>query len=326
MAANDLLQFSASGIYCPIGDFYIDPTKRVSKAVITHAHSDHARRGMGHYLAHKDSIPIMKLRLGKKISFQAVEYGEKIEINGVSVSFHPAGHIIGSAQIRVEYKGEVWVASGDYKVEDDGLTVPFEAIKCHAFITETTFALPVFRWQPQAEVVQEINDWWAANAAIGRTSFLSAYALGKAQRLLHIVNHDIGPVYTHSSVAVVNAAFRERGIKLKTDIPITDSVSKEDLAKALVIAPGTTGNLAHLPKLGNYSLGMASGWMMLRSMRKGRGADRAFILSDHADWDGLNQAIQATEAERVFLTHGYTRQYAQWLNSQGIEAIEGDST
>lgn len=320
MVTNELLQFTDSGIYCPVGDFYIDPSKRVSKALVTHAHADHSRRGMGHYLTHKDSLPIMKLRLGQKISAETVSYGEKIDINGVSVSFHPAGHIIGSSQIRVEYKGEVWVASGDYKVEDDGLTVPFEPIACHAFISETTFGLPIFRWRPQAEVVAEMNAWWVANAAVGRTSFISAYSLGKAQRILHLLDHSIGPIYTHRSVNQVNEAFRAHGITLKQDILLTDNVKKEDLSKALVIAPGSSVDASMEEKLGDYSLAMASGWMALRSWRKNRTCDRAFVLSDHADWEGLNQAIDATGAERVILTHGYAKQFAKWLNGKGIKA------
>ncbi len=321
MATNELLRFTKKGIYCPAGDFYIDPTQRVSKALVTHAHSDHARWGMEHYLAHEDSLPIMKLRLGKQISAQTVRYGEEIDIHGVKVSFHPAGHIIGSSQIRVEHKGEIWVASGDYKIEDDGFTVPFEPIKCHTFISETTFALPVFRWQSQQSVIDEIDAWWAQNAAIGRPSLISAYSLGKAQRILQAVDHSIGPIYSHHSTIAVNKAFRQHGIALKEDLPLTENVSKKELSRALIIAPGTSVDETLAPKLGDFALGMASGWMMLRKMRKGRAAHRGFVLSDHADWDGLNEAIRATEAERVILTHGYTRQYARWLNEQGIPAF-----
>lgn len=320
MLSEELLQFTDRGIYCPAGDFYIDPWKKVSRALITHAHSDHARRGMGTYLTHEDSLPIMKLRLGQKISAQAVSYGEEVSINGVKVSFHPAGHIIGSSQIRVEYKGEVWVASGDYKVENDGLTAPFEPIRCHAFISETTFGLPVFRWRPQAEVIADINAWWAANAAQGRTSFISAYSLGKAQRLLHLLDPNIGPVYTHHTVNQVNEAFRMHGISLKKDTKLTPKVRREDLSKALILAPGSSVDASMEEKLGDYSLALASGWMALRSWRKNRACDRAFVLSDHADWEGLNAAIEATGAERVVLTHGYAKQFARWLHEKGIQA------
>jgi putative mRNA 3-end processing factor len=317
---NELLTFSPQGIYCPAGDFFIDPWKPVKKALITHAHADHSRWGMQHYLAHHDSIPIMKHRLGQEISVLGVAYGEKVEINGVKVSFHPAGHIIGSAQIRVEYQGEVWVASGDYKVEDDGLATPFEAIPCHAFISETTFGLPVYRWAPQQQVMAEINDWWAENARQGRASLIMAYALGKAQRILQQVDHQIGTVFTHGAVENVNEAFRAHGIDLKASERITAQHKKKDLAGGLVIAPGSAIGTPWARKLGNYSLGIASGWMSLRGARRRRAADRGFVLSDHADWQGLNQAIKATGAERVYLTHGYTEQFARWLHSQGYEA------
>jgi putative mRNA 3-end processing factor len=317
---NELLIFSPRGIYCPVGDFFIDPWKPVKKALITHAHADHSRWGMQHYLAHHDSIPIMKHRLGQEISVLGVAYGEKVEINGVKVSFHPAGHIIGSAQIRVEYQGEVWVASGDYKVEDDGLATPFEAIPCHAFISETTFGLPVYRWAPQQQVMAEINDWWAENARQGRASLIMAYALGKAQRILQQVDHQIGTVFTHGAVENVNEAFRAHGIDLKASERITAQHKKKDLAGGLVIAPGSAIGTPWARKLGNYSLGIASGWMSLRGARRRRAADRGFVLSDHADWQGLNQAIKATGAERVYLTHGYTEQFARWLHSQGYEA------
>jgi len=320
MAKQDLLQFTDKGIYCPVGDFYIDPWRRVSKALITHAHSDHSRWGMESYLAHKDSLPIMRLRLGQQINAQAVTYGEKVHINGVQVSFHPAGHIIGSSQIRVEYQGEVWVASGDYKTEPDGFTPAFEPITCHAFISETTFGLPVFRWQSQQTVMNEINQWWAANAAQKRPSLIIAYALGKAQRVLQSVDHSIGPVFTHGAAANVNDAFRAHGIGLKEATRVTVAHGKKDFQQALIIAPGSAIGTPWARKLGNYSLGVASGWMMLRGIRRRRAADRGFVLSDHADWDGLNEAVKATGAERVILTHGYTQQFARWLNSQGIQA------
>lgn len=315
-----LLQFNSHGIYCAAGDFYIDPWKPVDKAVITHAHSDHARWGMKSYLAHTHSEPILRMRLGKDIQLQAVGYNEDTHINGVKISFHPAGHIIGSAQVRVEYKGEVWVASGDYKVEDDGLTVPFEPIRCHTFISETTFGLPVYHWKKQEEVMGEINDWWRKNAENNRPSFIMAYALGKAQRILACVDHGIGPVMTHGAVENVNEAFRAEGHALPASTRITAAHKKADFSNALIIAPGSALNTSWSKKFGAYSLGIASGWMNVRGARRRRAADRGFVLSDHADWQGLNDAIRATGAERVILTHGYTDIFARWLRSQGFDA------
>jgi putative mRNA 3-end processing factor len=289
-----MLIFTDRGIYCEAGDFYIDPWKPVDRAVITHAHSDHARWGMKSYLAHEDSEVILRMRLGEGINLQTLAYGEEIFVNGVKISLHPAGHIIGSAQVRVEYHGEVWVASGDYKVQDDGLTPPFEVVRCHGFISETTFSLPVYHWEKQAVVLDEINAWWAKNASEGRASFIMAYALGKAQRVLHGVDHSIGPVMTHGAVENVNEAFRKSGWDLPGSTRITAAHTKSDFAKALVIAPGSAVGTPWAKKLGNFSLGIASGWMALRGARRRRAADRGFVLSDHADWKGLNEAIRAT--------------------------------
>ncbi|MEZ4687988.1 MAG: DNA ligase-associated DEXH box helicase, partial [Bacteroidia bacterium] len=225
-----------------------------------------------------------------------------------------------SAQVRVEYKGEVWVASGDYKVQDDGFTPAFEPVRCHGFISETTFGLPVYRWEKPEVVMDEINRWWAKNASEGRPSLIMAYALGKAQRVLAGVDHSIGPVMTHGAVENVNEAFRAEGWKLPASIRISPAHSKSDFSKALVIAPGSAVGSPWAKKLGNYSLGIASGWMNLRGARRRRAADRGFVLSDHADWDGLNSAIRATGAEKVVLTHGYTDTFARWLRTQGLDA------
>ena len=183
--STDLLTFTKNGIFCPLADVYIDPSRPVKRAIVTHAHSDHARWGNKFYLSHKLNEQILRLRLGKDITLQTVDYKESIDINGVKVSFHPAGHIWGSCQIRVSYKDEVWVVSGDYKLENDGFSDAFEPVQCHAFITESTFGLPVFKWQPQETVYNDIRAWWNENASNGKTSILTAYALGKAQRLIH---------------------------------------------------------------------------------------------------------------------------------------------
>ena len=199
MTREPVLSFTENGIYCAAGDFYIDPWRPVARALITHGHADHARDGMGSYLATHAALPVMRHRLGE-IAIEGIAYGETRQIGGATVSFHPAGHVPGSAQIRVEVGGEVWVASGDYKVIDDGMSEAFEPVRCHHFITESTFGLPVFRWAPQAEVATQINDWWAGCKAAGKTAFLGAYSLGKAQRLLSMLDPEIGPILTHTAV------------------------------------------------------------------------------------------------------------------------------
>lgn len=325
-----LLEFTDRGIYCAQADVYIDPWRPVDRALITHGHADHARWGHKKYLCTRLAKPVIRYRLGP-ISVDTVEYGEERVVNGVRISFHPAGHIIGSAQIRVEYKGEVWVASGDYKTEDDGLATAFEPIKCHTFITESTFGLPVYEWKPQAEVMTSINDWWRANVAEGKVSVLSSYALGKAQRVMHGLDTSIGPILTHGAVENTNSVLREQGIILPATTRIVQGIKKKTFSGGIVIAPPSAIGSPWIKKFQPYSLGIASGWMTLRGARRRRNADRGFVLSDHADWRGLNDAIAATGASRVIVTHGYTDIFRRWLQDQGYEAyaeateFEGES-
>ena len=314
-----LLTFTDSGIYCDAGDFHIDPWKPVDRALITHGHADHARPGHGAYLATKTAAPVMRHRLGD-VALETIGYGETREIGGVRVSYHPAGHVPGSAQIRVEHKGEVWVVSGDYKIEDDGFSEPFEPVKCHAFITECTFGLPVFKWAPQAHVAADINAWWAANAANGVTSVLGAYALGKAQRLLAAVDNSIGPILTHGAVENTNAVLRAQGLHLPDTIHVTPDLKIKDYPGALVVCPPSGFGGGWTRRFGAHATAFASGWMALRGVRRRRAADRGFVMSDHVDWPGLNTAIRETGASRIFVTHGYTSIFRQWLEEQGYDA------
>lgn len=320
LKAGDLLTLTDRGLYCPQADVYIDPWRPVPRALITHAHSDHARWGMGHYLAHHDSLPVLRLRLGQDISAEGVAYGEVRHLNGVQVSFHPAGHIIGSAQIRLAWRGEVWVVSGDYKTEADGVCTPFEPQPCDVFVTESTFGLPVYRWRPQAEVMAGLNAWWAANAAAGQASVLSAYSLGKAQRILMHLDRRIGPVYAHGAIAQTHAVLRAAGHPLPPEAVVTEASQKADFRQALILAPPGAIDSTWSRRFQPFSLGIASGWMRLRGARRRRAADRGFVLSDHADWDGLNDAIRATGASRVLVTHGYSHLFARWLRTQGLDA------
>lgn len=314
-----LLEFTNKGLYCPVADVYIDPWRPVERALITHGHSDHARWGHQHYLCTETAAPVVRYRLGK-IKLETVAFGEKRTINGVEFSFHPAGHILGSAQIRIAHKGEVWVASGDYKLEDDGLAEAFEPIPCHTFITESTFGLPIYQWQPQEQVMSEINAWWRQNQADGKVSVLFAYALGKAQRLLQGLDTSIGTIYTHGAVENTNEIMRQQGVALPETVRVTPAVDRKKLPGHMVIAVPSALGSPWLQKMKPTSLGYVSGWMALRGARRRRSVDRGFILSDHADWTGLNAAVRETGAERVFVTHGYTEVYARWLRSQGLTA------
>lgn len=313
------LTFTSSGIYCPAGDFYIDPWRPVARALITHGHADHARSGMDAYLATDIAAPVMRHRLGD-IALDTIRYGETRQIGGANVSFHPAGHVPGSAQIRVEVAGEVWVASGDYKVVDDGLSTPFEPVRCHHFITESTFGLPVFRWQDQSEVARQINDWWSGCAAAGKTAFLGCYALGKAQRLLTLLNPDIGPILTHTAIENTNAVLRNQGIRLPRTVHAGPSLIPKEHPGALVLAPPSALDSAWARKFGAFETGFASGWMAIRGIRRRRSGDRGFVISDHADWAGLLDAIAQTGAENIYVTHGYTDIFARYLNQSGWNA------
>ena len=323
-AEQDLIVLRPEGLYCPAGDFHIDPWRPVSRAVLTHAHADHARVGHGAYLATAVSQGVLRARLGAGIALQGLAYGEVVDINGVRIRLHPAGHVLGSAQVRVEHAGRVWVASGDYfisGVEGDvnATCAPFEPVRCDCFITESTFGLPIYRWRAQRDVLAEINAWWQGNADAGRASLLLGYSFGKAQRLLAGLDAGIGPIVAHGAVELLNAAYREAGVVLPATQRI-DDVPREDLKRALAIAPPAVQGSAWAKRLGDASDAFASGWMQLRGARRRQGVDRGFVLSDHADWPGLQRAIKATGAERVIVTHGYEAVMVRWLTEQGLQA------
>ncbi len=313
-----VLSFTDQGIYCPAGDFHIDPWRPVPRALITHGHSDHARSGHGAYLATQLALPVIRHRLGK-ITAEGIAYDSPRRIGGAVVSFHPAGHVPGSAQIRVEVAGEVWVVSGDYKTEADGLAEAFQPVRCHAFISECTFGLPVFRWEPQPLVMDRIARWWAATAAQGKTAILGAYSFGKAQRLLAGLP-PIGPILTHGAVEEVTAILRQQGYALPPTIRVTPDVTAKAPPGALVIAPPSALGSAWANRLGPADEAFVSGWMAVRGIRRRRALGTGFVLSDHADWPGLNDAIRATGAERVFVTHGYTAPFRHWLETRGYDA------
>lgn len=320
MGSTPLLSFTPRGIHCPIADVYIDPWRGVDRAIITHAHADHARRGSGHYLCSPVTKPLMHARYGDDLSIDALAYGQAVTINGVRFSLHPAGHIPGSAQVRVEHKGEVWVATGDHKRHADGISDSFEVVRCDTFITECTFGLPIYRWKEPQLVFDEINAWWQANAAKGVCSIISAYSLGKAQRVLKGIDPSIGPILVHGAVANMNTVLEATGLVLPPWEQITKDTPKERFRNALVITPGSAIGTAWSNKMKPFASAMASGWMQLRGWRRRGNIDKGFVLSDHADWDALLLAIKETGAERVIATHGYTDVFSQYLRSVGYDA------
>jgi len=317
-----VLQFTDKGIYCPAGDFYIDPWLPVERAVITHAHSDHARLGSQHYLCHQDSVPLLKLRLGADISVQGAAYGESIRYNGVTISLHPAGHIVGSAQVRVQQENEVWVASGDYKTENDGVCAAFEPVRCNVFITESTFGLPIYNWQPQAVIFDNIRQWIGENQQAGKHSVLLGYSLGKAQRLLYHLKDVTEQIWAHGAIYIVNEVLREHGWPMPELHRITPETPKSAYKNSLIIGPPSAADSSWMRRFNPYALGVCSGWMQVRGNMRRRNADAGFALSDHADWNGLLDAVKATGAEMVYTTHGFSSAFARYLRENGIASEE----
>jgi putative mRNA 3-end processing factor len=317
----ELVRFTDKGLYCPPGDFYIDPWLPVDKAVITHGHSDHARPGNRFYLCHTDTVPILRLRLGV-ISCQGLAWNQPLWMNGVKVTLHPAGHIIGSSQVSIEYRGEVWVVSGDYKCEDDGISGRFETVKCNVFITESTFGLPIYNWKAQTQIYKEIQDWILENKAAGKVSVLTAYSPGKAQRLLPVIAETGLPVFLHGAVYNVHKALVDVGWKLPHAERVWFDAPKETFKGSVIIAPGSAENSAWMKRFIPYAVGVCSGWMQVRGNVRRRNADAGFALSDHADWNGLLQTIKNTGAQKIFVTHGFQSVLSRYLNESGIEAAE----
>jgi putative mRNA 3-end processing factor len=316
-----LIEFTDKGLWCPQGGFYIDPWLPVDRAVITHAHSDHARPGSGHYLSHPLTEVLLQLRLGPH-SAQTAEWGDPVYLNGVKVSLHPAGHVAGSSQVRVEYKGDVWVVSGDYKTENDGISGIFEPVKCRTFVTESTFGLPIYNWKPQPQIYGAIRDWVLENRSVGKASLLIAYSLGKAQRLLSCVK-DIGErIFVHGAVWNVHQALVTAGVRLPEVERVWPDMPKETFRGQVIIAPSSAGDSPWVKRFGDFATGVCSGWMQVRGHVRRRNADAGFALSDHADWKGLLEAIRATGAESVFVTHGFQSALSRYLNEQGIPSAE----
>ncbi|WP_413533033.1 ligase-associated DNA damage response exonuclease [Empedobacter brevis] len=310
-----LLSTNENGIYCAQGDFYIDPWKPVKHALITHAHADHARWGNQKYLCHTFTEPILRLRLGENLNIQTIDYKQQLTINGVKVTFFPAGHVIGSAQIRLEYKGEIWVVTGDYKLYDDGTSTPYEPVKCHHFITESTFGLPIYQFESPLKVFKEIEEWWKENQSQELNTIVMCYSLGKAQSILNSIDQSIGDIYVHPAVYNINKAFEKVGFHFEGE-PIFQETDKKLIKNSLIICPPASDGSTWQKKLGPSKKSFCSGWMQVRGARRRRGVDKGFVFSDHCDFKSLNQAIKNTEAENIYVTHGYEIQFTKWINEE----------
>lgn len=322
-----LIEFTGRGMFCRGGNFYIDPWKPVERAIITHAHSDHARWGSQNYLCHRYTRPLLQLRLGDN-NYQTLEWNEEVNFDGVKVSLHPAGHIIGSSQVRVECKGEIWVISGDYKTEDDGISGRFEPLRCHTFVTESTFGLPIYNWRRQSVIYSDIRAWIRNNKSEGRSSVLIAYSLGKAQRVLDAIRETTEEVLVHGAIFNVHQALKSAGIPGFTRLKmprlerVSPEIPKEKLKGSVVIAPPGAETSPWMNRFKPLSVGICSGWMQVRGHVRRRNADAGFALSDHADWNGLLNTVRQTGASKVFVTHGFQAQFSRYLNEQGISSAE----
>jgi putative mRNA 3-end processing factor len=318
--SRDLIVLRPEGLYCPAGDFHIDPWRPVPRAVITHGHGDHARIGMGQYHCSLQSLPILRWRLGEQ-AYRAHDYGEAFELGRAQVSLHSAGHVLGSAQVRVEVDGEVWVASGDYKRQHDPTCAPFEVVPCDTFITEATFGLPVYRWPETAEVAREIADWRRDCGERGEAALLYCYALGKAQRVLaELLPFDDQPALLHGAIAAGVEVYRQSGVAMLETRLVADEEKGADFAGKLVMAPPSAAGSPWIRRFKRAQQGFASGWMRIRGNRRRRNYDRGFVVSDHADWPDLFRTVKETGARRVIATHGNTDAIIRALQEQGIAA------
>ncbi|TWU67088.1 hypothetical protein V7x_26600 [Crateriforma conspicua] len=310
-----------AGLYCDPGGFYVDPMRPVDRAVVTHAHSDHARVGSRHYLAAEPSRHVLSGRMAADADLQWLPYGQTITAGGVTVSFHPSGHMLGSAQVRMEYRGQVVVVTGDYKIDDDPTCQPWAPVQCHVLVTESTFGLPVYRWPDSTDEFASINAWWRQCRDAGKCAVLYGYAVGKSQRLIAGLDNSIGPIYTHGAVEKGNEAYRASGVSLPDTQAVASLSQNPDYRGAMVVAVPSAHGTPWLRRFGRISTAMASGWMAVRGARRRRSVDRGFVISDHVDWPSLLLAVDQCRPESVWVTHGYSAVVARYLNETGVHAI-----
>lgn len=328
----ELVAATSIGLHCAPGGFHIDPAGEAELAVITHAHGDHARPGSRAYVCAEASVPFLRKRLGAEAGIRGVPYGERFRLGAVDVSFHPAGHVLGSAQVRLESEGEVWVVSGDYKRAGDPTCVPFEVVPCDVFVTESTFGLPIYRWDEPAAVARDVLSWWDRNREAGVASVLFCYAMGKAQRILAELSRLTDrTVLVHGAVQALTGLYREAGVAMLPTVAVAEQPARRPYAGELILAPLSASGSVWMRRFGAYETAFASGLMRVRGTRRRKGYDRGFVLSDHADWPALLRTIEETGARRVCVTHGYADELARYLAEKGYQtsvlqtAYEGEA-
>lgn len=317
----ELLSLTSKGLYCALGDFYIDPWEKVQTAVITHGHGDHAHWGMGHYIAVKESEHILRKRIGDA-KITTYRYGEVFHMGDVDVSFHPAGHILGSSQVRIQYNDEVWVFTGDFKRDLDLTCTPFEVVPCDVFISEATFSLPVYRWPDFRDEMKEVYAWWLKNKEEGFNSVLCCYALGKAQRIIAGLRELTGdPIWVHGTVDELNQSYAKTGLSWP-DVYKVPLESKEKFSGAMILCPPSALGSSWHKRLSPKKVAFASGWMRLRGNRRRKGYERGFVISDHADWPSLIRTVKETGCRKVYFTHGNTDAIVKYLKDEGVAAYD----
>ena len=316
-----LLEHTDSGLYCRAADAWIDPSRPVRRALITHAHADHARPGCDEYWAVASSEGVLRQRLGRDITLHSTPYGQQFWLNQACVSFHSAGHVLGSAQIRLCVDDEVWVVTGDYKRCADPSCEPFEVVPCDVLITEATFGLPIYAWEPGHRIAEQIRNWWQGDRE--HPSLLFCYSFGKAQRLMAEL-HAIGvqdEVLLHGAVETVTRSYREAGIAMTPSRPVSALSRKDSLAGRLILAPPSAHRSAWMRRFRSPQTAFASGWMAVRGARRRRGYERGFVLSDHADWQGLIRSVLDSGAKRIYVTHGQDDVLSRFLRERhGLDA------
>jgi putative mRNA 3-end processing factor len=318
---SDLVVSTPVGLFCPAGGFHVDPWGAAERAVVTHVHADHAQPGSAAYLCTEASAPFLRRRLGEGAVVQGAAYGERLRLGDAVVSFHPAGHVLGSAQVRIEAAGQVWVLSGDYKRAPDPTCAPFEPVRSDVFVTEATFALPIYRWPEPEAVAADVMAWWERNREAGVASVLFCYAMGKAPRILAELGRLTDrPALVHGAVAEVTDLYRSQGQALLPTTRVTELPARRSYAGELVLAPLSAGGTTWMRRFGERETALASGWMRVRGARRRKGYDRGFVLSDHADWPALLRTIEEAGASRVLVTHGYTEELARFLRERGQDA------
>lgn len=317
---DDILVPSPSGVCCRLGGFHIDPTRPVERAVITHAHSDHARAGHGAVLATRETLDLMRLRCGENFAgaTQAMAYGESVNLDGARITLHPAGHVLGSAQVAVEASGLRVVASGDYKNVADPTCAPFELVRCDLFITEATFALPVFRHgDPGAEIAKLLH---SLTLFPERAHLVGAYSLGKAQRVIALLRKAgyHAPIYMHGAMGAITNYYVERGIPLG-ELRLARGASKANLAGTITLCPPSALNDLWTRRFPDPLAAFASGWMRVRARARQQGVALPLVISDHADWNGLTATIAATGASEIWVTHGQEDALVHWCATRGLK-------